>query len=122
MLGVNDPWVVRHGVSAGEIPGHQRITPISYLLRRHVNLVFSHPMVLPIDASVRHTLYVPIDLEGDMLTVRVVELPLDLNFIKTGFAVASAIQNKSAQVQLKGALKSGEMSIPIDLNERLNFK
>ncbi len=77
MLGVNDPWVALHGVAASEIPGHQRITPISYLLRRHVNLVFSHPMVLPTDARVWHRLYVPIDLEGDMLTVRVVELPLD---------------------------------------------
>ncbi len=77
MLGVNDPWVARHGFAASQIPGHQRITPISYLLRKHVNLVFSHPMVLPIDEPVRHTLYVPIDLEGDIVTVRVVELPLD---------------------------------------------
>ncbi|MGC4117646.1 MAG: LEA type 2 family protein [Myxococcales bacterium] len=53
---------------------------------------------------------------------QVLEIPLDVNFLQAGFAVASAIQNRSAQVQLKGALKSGAMSIPIDLNERLNFK
>ncbi|HEY3446668.1 MAG TPA: LEA type 2 family protein [Myxococcales bacterium] len=53
---------------------------------------------------------------------QVIEIPLDINFLQAGFAVASAIQSKSAQVQLKGALKSGEVSIPINLNERLNFK
>jgi len=37
-------------------------------------------------------------------------------------AVANALQSKTAQVQLKGALKSGGASIPIDLNERLSFK
>ena len=53
---------------------------------------------------------------------QVVEIPLDINFLQAGFAVANAIQSRSAQVQLKGALKSGSMSIPIDLNERLSFK
>lgn len=53
---------------------------------------------------------------------QVLEIPLDVNFIQAGYAVAAAIQGRSAQVQLKGALKSGAVSIPIDLNERLNFK
>ncbi len=53
---------------------------------------------------------------------QVLEIPLDVNFLQAGFAVASAIQNRSAQVQLKGALKSGKASIPINLNERLSFK
>ncbi len=45
MLGLNDPWVARHGLPASSIPGHRIVTPGDYLVRRGVNLVLGRPWV-----------------------------------------------------------------------------
>jgi arabinofuranosyltransferase len=76
MLGVNDRWVVEHGVSIGAMAGHQVIAPASYLYRRQVNLVLSHPLVLPRREQVRYLLLLPIDVKVSMDSIRVLELPL----------------------------------------------
>ncbi len=76
MLGVNDPWIVRHGVPISTMAGHQVVAPLSYLLRRHVNLVFSHPLVLPDREEPRYRLLVPIDIRLPSDSIKVVELPL----------------------------------------------
>ncbi|HUN66437.1 MAG TPA: hypothetical protein VMW43_10080 [Bacteroidota bacterium] len=76
MLGVNEPWIARFGIPASDIPGHQRISPLSYLLRRRVNLVLSHPLVLPVDEPVKYSLIVPVDCGTPRDSVRIMELPL----------------------------------------------
>lgn len=47
MLGLNDAWVARHGLSAGARMGHQKLAPYDYLIERGVNLVIGHPRVAP---------------------------------------------------------------------------
>ncbi|NOZ01153.1 MAG: hypothetical protein GXP54_04610 [Deltaproteobacteria bacterium] len=55
MLGLNDKWVARHGKAKGSRPGHQRIAPLDYLVRRGVNIVVGHPWIEPIAASIQYT-------------------------------------------------------------------
>lgn len=76
MLGVNDPWIVRHGVPISTMAGHQVIAPVSYLLRKHVNLVISHPLVVPRMQPVGYALLVPMDMRLCRDSIQVVEFPL----------------------------------------------
>lgn len=52
----------------------------------------------------------------------VVQMPIQVDFMKVGMAVANAIRNKRARVSLDGSLVSGELSLPIKLSENLNFR
>lgn len=52
----------------------------------------------------------------------VLEIPLDVNFWQVGWAVAQAIQSRSANVRLSGALRSGAASLPIEMSENLTFR
>jgi hypothetical protein len=47
MLGLNDPWVARHGAAFKDRPGHGIIAPLRYLVRQKVNVVVGHPWTLP---------------------------------------------------------------------------
>lgn len=47
MLGLNDAWIARHGVAVPGRPGHQKMAPLDYLVRRKVNLDIGHPMIAP---------------------------------------------------------------------------
>jgi hypothetical protein len=51
MLGINDKHVARNGVDVGDIPGHQRVAPIEYLVESGVNLVVGHPRMHAKDES-----------------------------------------------------------------------
>ena len=42
MGGINDAWVARHGIVAGDRPGHQRMATMEYLLSRKVNLLIGN--------------------------------------------------------------------------------
>jgi len=46
MRGLIDPWVARNGIIVSTVPGHQRISPLSYLVERRANLVVGHPQVV----------------------------------------------------------------------------
>lgn len=46
MHGLNDEWIARHGPVASHFPGHQRLAPPSYLVRRGVHLVLGHPCIV----------------------------------------------------------------------------
>lgn len=50
MLGLNDPWVARHGIVIGSRPGHTRYTTAKHLLISGVDLVLGHPQINPLDA------------------------------------------------------------------------
>ena len=52
----------------------------------------------------------------------VVQMPIQIDFLKVGTAVANAIRNKRAHVQLDGSLVSGGLSLPIKLSENLSFR
>jgi len=49
MRGLIDPWVARNGIIVSTVPGHQRMSPLSYLVEREVNLVVGHPQVVSRD-------------------------------------------------------------------------
>lgn len=53
---------------------------------------------------------------------RAVELPLEVNFMRTGVAIANAIRGGNAHVRLDGALRSGAASVPIRLEQNLSFR
>lgn len=53
---------------------------------------------------------------------QVVELPVDVNFLQVGFGVMNALKSRQAPVKLEGALKSGNASVPISLQETLRFR
>jgi hypothetical protein len=80
MLGINDPWVARNGTVISTTPGHQRIAPLSYLMRRSVNLVISHPLVTPLDAPVKQFPLIPWDADERSQAstqMSIVEIPID---------------------------------------------
>jgi arabinofuranosyltransferase len=85
MLGLNDPWVARHGMPLGTVPGHSRLAPLRYLLERNVHLVVAHPRVEPVTSprtsfslgEVARFLVQPV-APGDLPTgARFVELPVN---------------------------------------------
>lgn len=47
MLGLNDPWIARHGLFLGDRPGHQRTATFDYLRSQRANLIIGHPRLLP---------------------------------------------------------------------------
>ena len=51
MLGLNDPWVARHGRFAGIRPGHRKIAATAYLVRRKVDLVLGNPVLVPAETA-----------------------------------------------------------------------
>jgi hypothetical protein len=87
MLGINDPWIARHGIPFEGPPGHNRFAPLAYLVERGVNLVLGHPtLVRP--SSAERTAYTWDELFGlamvsdptpDPLPAQatVLEIPLD---------------------------------------------
>ncbi|HMD14547.1 MAG TPA: hypothetical protein VKI62_07980, partial [Bacteroidota bacterium] len=77
MLGLNDPWIARHGVVVSTIPGHQRLAPLSYLVSQKVNLIISHPQVLPLDASVNQVPLIPGMTDVNISDFRLIEIPLN---------------------------------------------
>jgi len=77
MLGLNDPWIARFGVLISSIPGHQRIAPVEYLRQREVNLVVSHPLVLPLTTPVTQLPMLPGMTAEYSTHARVLEIPLD---------------------------------------------
>jgi len=80
MFGINDSWVAKAGYYIGTTPGHQRISPINYLIERKVNLVVSHPLVIPMDAPVEHFPYLPKTPQDNLAGVRMVTIPLDQEY------------------------------------------
>ncbi len=77
MLGVNDRWVIEHGVPIGSMAGHQLVAPLSYLLLRNVNLILSHPLVVRQAEAVHYFLLLPMDAAISTDSIRVIEFPLD---------------------------------------------
>lgn len=56
LLGLNDRWVARNGVPAGNKAGHRVCAPLSYLVARRVNLLIGHPWMRPQADTAAHTL------------------------------------------------------------------
>jgi len=86
MRGLVDPWVARNGYVVSTVPGHQRMAPLSYLVRRGVHLVIGHPQVSPADAEPADA--VPVEFLSEYGLVdaasadlpagaRIVEIPMD---------------------------------------------
>ncbi len=77
MLGINDPWVARHGMITGTTPGHQRIAPMSYLVRRNVNLVIAHPVVVPRGGQLSRIPVAPMDSIISFRNAAFLLIPID---------------------------------------------
>ena len=52
---------------------------------------------------------------------RTIELPLDISFVSTGLAVASALKNGAAHVKLDGTLRSMGASLPLHIDQNVQF-
>ncbi|MFN7134151.1 MAG: LEA type 2 family protein, partial [Myxococcales bacterium] len=53
---------------------------------------------------------------------RVLELPVDINFMSAGVAVANAVRGGSAPVKLEGKFASGSANLPVELLQQLVFR
>jgi hypothetical protein len=53
MLGLNDPWVARHGRYLSSHAGHRRCATLDYLVSKGVNLVVGHPAMVNSDSLAR---------------------------------------------------------------------
>lgn len=81
MLGLNDPWVARHGIEIGSLPGHSLLAPLQYLVDSGAHLVVSDPRVEPKNAP-----RVPYDIDEVarflIQPVSADELPDDARFVE----------------------------------------
>jgi hypothetical protein len=87
MLGLNDPWVARHGIEVRPQPGHSRVAPLGYLVGRDCHLVIAHPWVTRASPGARASYVYPelqrfkflIDVNPVALPpeASIVEIPLD---------------------------------------------
>jgi hypothetical protein len=84
MLGINDKWVIRHGVYNCSRPGHQRWATLSYLIRRKVDIIISHPVMLPTQVRIHK---IPLQKyylvgEGEKIpsNLRAVAIPMGPNY------------------------------------------
>lgn len=57
MGGINDAWVARHGIVAGDRPGHQRMATMEYLLAREVNLLIGNARFVRGAVAMRRPFY-----------------------------------------------------------------
>ena len=53
MLGLNDPWIARHGRIVNVKPGHQKMTTFSNLIENKVHLVIGHPFMKSIQDTTK---------------------------------------------------------------------
>lgn len=51
-----------------------------------------------------------------------IELPLDVSFVQTGFAVASALKSGAAHIKLDGTLRSLGASLPLHIDRNVQFQ
>jgi len=85
MIGLTDHWIARHGESFSTWPGHQRVAPYHYLVRRDVHLIIGHPVLRssrePRIAAYSWRYFQQLALPGATAgtlpdTIRVVEMPV----------------------------------------------
>ncbi|HEY3175319.1 MAG TPA: hypothetical protein VGK94_06100 [Candidatus Polarisedimenticolia bacterium] len=83
MLGLNDPWVARHGIEVRPQPGHTRLAPLGYLVGRGCRLVVAHPWVARASPAARTSYAYPeLARFRFLLDVRPVELPPDASILE----------------------------------------
>lgn len=88
MLGLNDKWIARNGMVLSTRTGHQKYATYDYLIQTKVNFVIGHPIVEPIDKTIKSE-YSLKDLEqfrvfnaGDFpnSALKIVEIPVDQEY------------------------------------------
>lgn len=109
MLGLNDRWIARNGLSLGEKAGHGRISSLQYLLDAGVHLVVGHPLVVSEGSVQQDSLrrYFLISVNKNELPngARVVEIPLpggyQLNavYLQYHAAIERAVQARGWRVR-----------------------
>lgn len=80
MLGLSDRFVADSGIVLGTRPGHRRIAPLSYLMRRRVHLALSHPTVVPIGAPTFVAPFLPRAGGEPLPDAPLIEIPLDARY------------------------------------------
>lgn len=76
MLGLTDRWIARHGTIMGNIPGHQRISPLSYLLNRKVNLLLGHPTIIQTGSPITRIPLAPMDSTATLMNATLILAPI----------------------------------------------
>jgi arabinofuranosyltransferase len=85
MVGLNDPWVARHGDRWSPAPGHERRATLDYLIARRVNFLIGNPWLVsgpiedPVEIDTRNIpRFVAGEANGAKLPdgIRLVEIPI----------------------------------------------
>ena len=76
MLGLNDRWIAHHGITLGTVPGHQRISPMSYLVNRNVNILLGHPTIIKTGASLTQIPLAPMDSTFTLIYATLILAPI----------------------------------------------
>lgn len=81
MLGLNDPWIARHGIVIGSRPEHTRYTTAEHLLLSGVDLVLGHPQIKPLGAPPTTDLRLFMPLQTEQLAasnrLQVIQIPIN---------------------------------------------
>jgi hypothetical protein len=78
MYGLNDRYLAREGIFAGITPGHQRMSPFNYLVKRGVNLVIAHPKILKqCEEAGCYLPSLPSNPNDRIMQTKVIEIPID---------------------------------------------
>ncbi|MBA4313188.1 MAG: hypothetical protein C0417_11225 [Chlorobiaceae bacterium] len=106
MYGLNDHYLAREGFLIGDTPGHQRMSPFNYLIKRGVNLIIAHPMVMKRTDEVKHFPILPSSPNDKYFTIKVLEIPIDslykflTLYLTPNSAVDSVIEQNNWKVHL----------------------
>ena len=77
MLGLTDPWIARHGKIIGTIPGHQLISPMSYLVNRKVNLLLGDPIIVRNHNEIKDIPLAPMDSTCQFSEAALIFIPIN---------------------------------------------
>mgnify|MGYP005833862133 CR=1 FL=1 len=77
MYGINDPHIVQKGIVIGTTPGHQIISPFSYLVEKKVNLIISHPVIIPKSEEASYFPELPMNPNDVPVDLKIIEISFD---------------------------------------------
>lgn len=80
MLGLSDKFIATQGYYIGRTAGHERISTLTYLQERKVNLLISHPYMTKITEPVKKFPLVPGVSKTKLMEFNEIEIPIDSTY------------------------------------------
>ena len=110
LLGLNDQYIARNGVHYKNIPGHNKIAPLSYVKQKEINLVIGHPHmvknsdieqeVLNMGSEAPNHFLPKVNFDEIDKPIKVLQIPIDEDYtllawyLRDHFKIEQLIQNK----------------------------